>query len=129
MRTFNVCAIWFLCLLTFILTVSEASEYTTSYTYDPLGRLIQADFDDGRFILYEYDKAGNLMSKVFGGPSTTCDVFVDDVIDLKDAIAALQAADGLAPEGIHTVADVDQDERIGVAEAICVLQTVAGIRE
>ncbi|MBI3990370.1 MAG: RHS repeat protein [candidate division NC10 bacterium] len=34
---------------------------TVTYTYDEAGRLIRADYGDGRAITYTYDAAGNLL--------------------------------------------------------------------
>lgn len=42
------------------------------YTYDPAGRLIQAEYWNGRVITYEYDNAGNLLRRTVGGSSAFC---------------------------------------------------------
>jgi YD repeat-containing protein len=37
---------------------------TATYTYDPLGRLVQVTYDTGTTIVYTYDAAGNLTNVV-----------------------------------------------------------------
>ena len=39
----------------------SASARVISYTYDPAGRLISADYGTGKSISYAYDNAGNLL--------------------------------------------------------------------
>jgi len=54
----------------------------------------------------------------------------DEEIDLVDVILALQLAAGFTPEAtIYKTADVNQDEKIGLEEAIFNLQVVSQIRE
>jgi YD repeat-containing protein len=56
-----------------------AEEETVAYTYDDSGRLISADYGDGRSITYVYDNAGNLLQRVVQAPlacSLTCEATV-----------------------------------------------------
>ena len=57
------------------------------------------------------------------------DINGDAIVDLTDAILALQVLAGLNPGGIHLSADVDADGKIGLAEVIYILQYVAGLRQ
>jgi serine protease AprX len=54
------------------------------------------------------------------------DINDDGLIDLTDVISALQIAAGLIPGSSYAAADVDMDKKIGVAEALYALKTVAG---
>jgi hypothetical protein len=57
------------------------------------------------------------------------DVNDDEVIDLVDAILALQVLSGMTPQGyVFSEADINEDERIGLEEVIYALQRTAGIR-
>ena len=55
------------CLLMLGLAAA-AEEETVTYTYDEAGRLIQADYGDGRSITYVYDNAGNLLERTVQAP-------------------------------------------------------------
>lgn len=41
-----------------------------TYTYDPLDRLIAADYSDGRYVHYEYDAVGNRVHQEMNGSTT-----------------------------------------------------------
>jgi hypothetical protein len=61
------------------------------------------------------------------------DVNGDGYTNLQDAILALQITCGLDPITIRSDyavsdTDVDKDNKIGLPEVICILQTAAGIR-
>jgi hypothetical protein len=47
---------------------------------------------------------------------------------LSDAILAFQTVAGIGPGNVHANADVNQDHKIGLAEAIFILQKVAAAR-
>ncbi|MGD9975257.1 MAG: dockerin type I domain-containing protein [Desulfatirhabdiaceae bacterium] len=49
----------------------------------------------------------------------------DGIVDLTDAVLALQVINGLQPTGIYLSADVNGDGKIGMAEVIYILQQVA----
>jgi hypothetical protein len=56
------------------------------------------------------------------------DVNGDAVVDLKDAVMALQVLSGITPQDtIFSAADIDGDKKIGMAEAIYAIQKAAGI--
>ena len=47
--------------------MSEVSTTTIAYTYDDLGRLTHASYDDGTYFDYTYDSVGNRLSKEISG--------------------------------------------------------------
>ncbi len=53
----------------------------------------------------------------------------DGLVNLADAILALQVCAGISPVNAVLSAEVNQDKRIGIAEAIYAMQTVAGTGE
>lgn len=55
------------------------------------------------------------------------DVNGDRDVTLLDSILALQVAAGMKPPGVYRFADVNSDQRIGLAEAVYVLQEVSGL--
>jgi hypothetical protein len=55
------------------------------------------------------------------------DVNGDRVVDLKDAIIALEILSDMDVEKINRRADVNDDYKIGVPEAVFVLQEVSGL--
>ncbi len=60
---------------------------------------------------------------------TTGDIDNSKVIDLADAIPALQVVAGMEPTApVYKEADVNGDGKIGLAEVIYILQKVAGLR-
>jgi YD repeat-containing protein len=53
--------------------IPDVVKASTSYTYDQLGRLITALYDNGTCVAYAYDANGNRTSQVItisGGPET-----------------------------------------------------------
>ncbi|NWG45823.1 MAG: hypothetical protein HXY25_04655 [Alphaproteobacteria bacterium] len=76
-------------------------------TYDELGRLTQADYEDGRTIEYTYDAAGNRTSVVRTAVSKTAPVAGNDSFPIvKDTAGTFD------PRGNDTDADgdpLDQD--------------------
>lgn len=59
---------------------------------------------------------------------TPGDLNADKSVDLQDAILALKIAAGIPVTGINRGADVNGDTKLSHAEAIFVLQKVAGLR-
>jgi hypothetical protein len=83
---------------------------------------------------YAKDAAGNdepvhtLLYVVTAGQSQGS-VDGDCVVELSDAILALQISAGITPSAPVTLqADVDGNDRIGLAEVIYILQVMAGLR-
>lgn len=56
------------------------------------------------------------------------DVNGDSVINLIDAILALQVLGGMKPDNITRAADINWDDKIGLAEVTYILQKVSGVR-
>ncbi len=77
---------------------------------------------------YSYDKTGNVLTQqVVISSSYKGDVDDNGSVDLTDAILALQVASGTVPMTmVHQNSDVNADRKIGTAEAIFILQNVAG---
>jgi len=78
--------------------------------------------DAGGKVLWQASLTGRLDYLIRG------DVNDDSQVDLADAILALQVAAGQRPAGLNAVVDVDGNGRIGMAEAVYVLQTAAELR-
>ena len=68
---------------------------------------------------------------VTGGLDITTDpgdVNGDGTVSLKDALVALQVVLGITPSSpVYSEADVNSDQKIGMAEVIYILQTIAGL--
>jgi hypothetical protein len=50
------------------------------------------------------------------------------VVNLADAILALQVAGGLVPPSAYAAGDANSDQTIGLEEVIYILQVVSGLR-
>jgi YD repeat-containing protein len=120
----SVAKIIVLFLLGFMVTVAAVQAGSVSYTYDGAGRLIAADFEDKTFYDYTYDNAGNLLSKTTG-TAVLGDTFPDQIIDLADAIVALQVTAGTNPLQVSLRGEIDEDNRVGLPEAVFILRTLA----
>jgi YD repeat-containing protein len=107
---------------------------TLSYQYDQLSRLTAVHYGDGTLISYVYDPAGNRLSmSITGNANPIGDINGDGFIDIGDAILSLQVLSGQNPAGIRSGyagsgADVGGNQKIGMEEAIYIVQKVAGIR-
>lgn len=63
-------------------------------------------------------------------PDPQGDLNDDCIVDLQDAIIALQIQSAITPiSSIDLIADVNADGEIGLAEVICIMQKVAGVRQ
>ncbi len=100
------------------------------YSYDHLGRLSLAEYSCLR-LAYGYDTAGNILTKNIDSlGSNKGDVDSNDVVDLIDAILSLQVVVGMVPSmKVSVNCEVDHDNKIGISEAIFVLQQIAGVDE
>jgi len=88
-----------------------------SYSYDDAGRLIGADYGNGRIIRYVYGPSGNL--------SYNSSSYI-----LSDMIQVMQLLINLRPlPNVSQEADVSGDDRIGLEEAIFILQNLSEIRQ
>ena len=56
-----------------VLVAGVSGDNTSNYSYDAAGRLVKADYGNGSVVLYTYDKAGNLLSRLVqnAGPTIT----------------------------------------------------------
>jgi hypothetical protein len=106
-----------------VLSFICADAAVIQYTYDDAGRLVKADFGE-KIISYTYDPAGNLLKRQIRMPVDPGDVNDDGEITLADAIAALKIQAGLA-DTVTVLADVNADQKIGLAEAVFVLRKAA----
>ena len=73
---------------------------------------------NGRLDSGETDPCGNLIG----------DIDSNGTIDLQDAIRALQILAGLKPADINQYSDINEDDKIGIQEAIYILQTISELR-
>ncbi|MCX5846568.1 MAG: hypothetical protein NTW12_09490 [Deltaproteobacteria bacterium] len=105
--------------------------YETTYTYDKLNRLTSATYNAGtsrNTIIYQYDAAGNRLSKITK-IIVTGDLNGDTFITLADAIMTMQVLSGITPnQSIVQSAEVNSDGKIGMPEAIYILQKAADLR-
>lgn len=105
---------------------ASASTVTVlTYSYDGSSRLTNVHFSSGSKLNYVYDAAGNQTSVTSTFiPSSLGDYNRDGIIDLKDLILSLQTLSGYQNHGLDLSAEVNTDGKIGMAEAIYVLQSV-----
>jgi hypothetical protein len=99
---------------------------TVEYTYDNNGRLTKTDYG-GIVFDHTYDHIGNVLTDTITINSNyNGDLDNDGNIDLVDSILALQIIVGLEPSVmIHQNSDVNNDQQLGMSEAIFILQHVA----
>ena len=58
------------------------------------------------------------------------DINGDGTLDLTDAILALQIVAGITPnQNIYKAADINSDEKIGMEEAVYIIEKIVGVRE
>jgi len=112
--------------ITIVTFVSTAGALTTSYGYDRSGRLLMEGHDNGKMVLYNYDSAGNLLSKSIVSIQPG-DLFVDGSINLKDVIIVLKSACNLQSTGLLSYGDVNDDGKIDMSEAVYLLQKISGL--
>lgn len=121
------------CMLIVIMAISCI--YTTAgaatYTYDALNRLVKVVYGDGSntplsYIEYTYDSAGNITRISSLGGVLYGDVDGSESVDLADAIVSLQIISGQdAFPPPFEKSEVNSDQRIGMEEAIYILQKLA----
>ncbi len=124
-RIVLIIAVVFLKLCTIGAEVSCAA--TAAYTYDFLSRLTKVQYDNGAFISFVYDPAGNI-SQITTNNQTIFpgDIDGDENVTLTDAILSLQVVSGQLPSSnISGFQDINNDHKIGMEEVIFVLRKVA----
>ena len=122
------------CLLTLIAVAllaafgNQALGLTVNYQYDDLYRLTRVERSDGIVTEYQYDAAGNRLSRVIR-VIVTGDLNGDTVVTVADAVMTMQVISGITPgQEIIRSARVAGDDSIGLTEAIYILQKAAGLR-
>jgi hypothetical protein len=70
----------------------------------------------------------NAAKSVVGMFAVKGDINLDGAVDLADVILVFQVLCRTQPPGIHRAADVNNDDRLGVADVIYLLQKAAGMR-
>ena len=114
MKPFYVICLTLSILASLLLTSASA----VSYTYDPAGRLTKVTYDDGATIRYSYDNTGRLLQRVMSISR-----------NLSDAIRILQMLAAIEPSApVEKAADVNADDKIGLEEAIYILQKISEVR-
>lgn len=102
----------------------------TSYIYDSLNRLTNVSYDNGNYISYTYDPAGNIVG-VEVSDTTTPDLEVEDfngdaTIDLQDTILALQVLTGQEPASlVDNYSTIHNGEQIDIAKVVGILSQMA----
>jgi YD repeat-containing protein len=122
-------------LLGWMLLPLTSHSTTIIYQYDRLNRLTSVRYEGGSFISYTYDPAGNRLSRTISAVVLPVkgNINEDELVNLADAILGLQILSGLKPAGIRSDyagsgADIGNNLKIGLEEAIYILQKVAGMR-
>lgn len=118
--------------LFFVGVSNNTSAATVNHTYDDLNCLVQTVYENGAkmtTITYTYDAAGNMLSFQVTSNFLAGDIDNNQAVGLADAILALQIAAGISPPStIYKEADLNGDGKIGIIEAIYILQKTAGLR-
>jgi len=119
----SIVAVIFLLLVIFATsTFSFATTRTITYTYDNLDRLTSVSYGGGALISYDYDDAGNILRAVMQGGIQE--------LELSDAIIAMQILTGITPSLMESnVWDINADGKIGIEEAVYILQVISKLRQ
>ncbi|MFV9646692.1 MAG: hypothetical protein ACNYWU_12780, partial [Desulfobacterales bacterium] len=87
-----------------------------------LDRLTSVSYGGEASISYDYDDAGNILRAVMQGG-------VQD-IELSDAIIAMQILTEISPSLMESnVWDINADGKIGIEEAVYILQVISKLRQ
>jgi hypothetical protein len=85
--------------------------------------VIGADQDDN--VNLEGAGAAYVFDAIGGG-----DINDNGIVDLVDAILAIQITSGITPDQtVYRAADVNGDDNIGLADSIYIIQKVSGVRQ
>lgn len=128
----NLLPLIFLGILIPAWTDCSAAPLAISHAYDELNRLTRTAYTlRGREIAsstYQYDPAGNINDVQVVMNLYEGDVNGDNHVDLVDLISALQIVSAISGSAPDLEADVDGDTRIGMQEAVFILQEIGSLR-
>jgi YD repeat-containing protein len=106
---------WRICLVAVLFATVSAEAVVVNYAYDGAGRLTSADYGFGKCVTYKYDLNGNLLEQRVAH-------------SLGDVIRILRVLTSAGADVSVLDGDINADGKIGLAETIYIMQTVAGIR-
>ena len=110
-------------LLTALWLPTESQAARVSYSYDSLNRVTSMIYGSRR-IEYSYDSAGNI-TRVVTPPVIPGDINNNGSVELDDAILVSQILISILPrETVIVEADVNTDQKIGIAEVIYILRVI-----
>lgn len=116
-------------------TVSTLTQGDTTATFTPTTTLEYNTTYTAAITTGVKDLAGNVLEAGYTWSFTTKEILAGDInddgdVNLTDAILALQILSGAEPaSSVYAEADVDRDDKIGMAEVIYILQKVSGMRD
>ena len=103
--------------------------WEVDYGTDPLTPDADADPDEDTYTNLDEYLAGSDPNSAASTPAGAGDINGDGLVDLADAVVALQVATGVTPAaGVHVEAELTGDGKIGIEEVIYLLQDAAGLR-
>ncbi len=92
---------------------------TIEYTYDEAGRLIKADYGDGKSITYTYDNNGNLLERIIAaGPVVPGDANGDGIVSIGEVQQAINMFLGVQPVGNNVDCDAGGTVTIGEIQRV-----------
>lgn len=115
-------------LLVFCLIQITAPAAVIDYIYDDLYRLKKVTYQNGPVIEYSYDDLGNRTVMAITSSVLPGDVNGDGVVTLADVVAILKLLGADPTVTINSSADANGDAKIGMLEAIYVLEKISGLR-
>jgi len=129
-KYFNLPLMVVLICTVLLLSGNTVTAAMIQYTYDNAGRLVKAEYGGGKTISYTYDPNGNLLErKVLDGIVVVYgDINNDLDADLTDVMLVFPLMIGNKTDNVNLAADVNDDDKIGIPEAIYVLQVEAELR-
>jgi hypothetical protein len=118
-----------LSMILWCITIASASETIVVKTYyDPIGRLVRAEYNGAKYISYKYTAGGVLISRNVGLPQRG-DIVTDSVIDLTDAIAVCRLLAGEKISDLGLLGVSGNDGKICTEDVLYILQRISEIRQ
>ena len=97
---------------------AQSTTTTITYAYDPLGRLVAADYDDGTYFHYAYDAVGNRLTQDTLEGSNTYAYDVANRLTSVDGVPYVWDANGnLLSNGVSTYAYDSANRLINLSSA------------